>query len=78
MKQTVLAIDVMGGDQGPKATLEGVAMASKIYPDVKFKLFGDMTKSQSQLKKMDLQIMNLFTQKNVSNQMMNQLMHSES
>ena len=35
----------MGGDQGPKATLEGVAMASKIYPDVKFKLFGDMTKS---------------------------------
>ena len=26
-------------------------MASKIYPDVKFKLFGDMTKSQSQLKK---------------------------
>ncbi len=51
MKQTVLAIDVMGGDQGPKATLEGVAMASKIYPDVKFKLFGDMTKSQPQLKK---------------------------
>ena len=41
----------MGGDQGPKATLEGVAMASKIYPDVKFKLFGDMTKSQPQLKK---------------------------
>ena len=31
----------MGGDLGPKATIEGVAMASKIHPNVKFKLFGD-------------------------------------
>ena len=31
----------MGGDFGPKTTIEGVAMASKIHPNVKFKLFGD-------------------------------------
>ncbi len=51
MKQIVLAIDVMGGDQGPQATLEGVSMASKIYPNVKFKLFGNKKISQTQLKK---------------------------
>jgi len=41
LKKIVLAIDVMGGDFGPKTTIEGVAMASKIHPNVKFKLFGD-------------------------------------
>ncbi len=41
----------MGGDHGPKATIEGVHMASKIYPNVKFKLFGDKNKSENQLKK---------------------------
>ena len=45
MKKIVLAIDVMGGDFGPKTTIEGVAMASKIHPNVKFKLFGDEKKS---------------------------------
>ena len=44
MKKIVLAIDVMGGDFGPKTTIEGVAMASKIHPNVKFKLFGDKKK----------------------------------
>ncbi|MBF92123.1 MAG: phosphate acyltransferase [Rickettsiales bacterium] len=41
MKEIVLAIDIMGGDFGPSATIEGVAIASEIYPHVKFKLFGN-------------------------------------
>ena len=49
MKKIVLAIDVMGGDFGPKTTIEGVAMASKIHPNVKFKLFGDKKKSTKNL-----------------------------
>ncbi len=51
MKNIVLAIDVMGGDLGPRATIEGVAMASKIHPNVKFKLFGDKKKSNIDLNK---------------------------
>ena len=54
MKEIVLAIDVMGGDYGPKATVEGVKMASKIYPNVKFKLFGDHNISEPELKKSNL------------------------
>ena len=49
MKNIVLAIDVMGGDHGPKSTVEGVAMASKIHPNVKFMLFGDKDKSNNDL-----------------------------
>ncbi len=41
----------MGGDHGPEATIKGVKMASKIYPNVKFKLFGDKKLSESELKK---------------------------
>ena len=44
----------MGGDYGPKATVEGVKMASKIYPNVKFKLFGDQNISEPELKKSGL------------------------
>ena len=53
MKQIVLAIDVMGGDHGPETTVQGVIMASKIYPNVKFKLFGDKAISEPELKKMN-------------------------
>ena len=41
----------MGGDYGPKTTLEGVAIASEAYPNVKFMLFGDKKKSDNELKK---------------------------
>ncbi len=51
MKKIVLAIDIMGGDYGPKTTLEGVAIASEAYPNVKFMLFGDKKKSDNELKK---------------------------
>ena len=50
MKNIVLAIDIMGGDFGPKTTIEGVALASEAYPDVKFVLFGDKKKSENELK----------------------------
>ncbi len=51
MKQIVLAIDVMGGDFGPETTLQGVSMASKIYPNVRFKLYGDEFVSQKEINK---------------------------
>ena len=50
MKKIVLAIDIMGGDFGPKTTIEGVALASEAYPNVKFVLFGDKKKSENELK----------------------------
>ena len=51
MKKIVLAIDIMGGDFGPKTTIEGVALASEAYPNVKFLLFGDKKKSENELKR---------------------------
>ena len=50
MKKIVLAIDIMGGDFGPKTTIEGVSLASEAYPNVKFVLFGDKKKSENELK----------------------------
>ncbi len=50
MKKIILAIDVMGGDHGPQTTIEGVVMASKNYPHVKFILFGDKKKCREGLK----------------------------
>ena len=41
----------MGGDFGPKTTIEGVLIASKAYPNVKFMLFGDKNKSKNELQK---------------------------
>lgn len=55
MKEIVLAIDVMGGDHGPRSTINGIKMASKIYPNVRFKLFGDKRSSESELKKHNLE-----------------------
>jgi len=51
LKKIVLAIDIMGGDFGPKTTIEGVALASEAYPNVKFVLFGDKKKSENELKR---------------------------
>jgi len=51
LKKIVLAIDVMGGDLGPETTIEGVVMASKIYPQVSFKLFGNERLSKVELEK---------------------------
>ena len=55
MSKITLAVDVMGGDGGPETTIEGVSLASKLYPDVKFKLFGDKRKSESLISKFKLE-----------------------
>ena len=54
MSKITLAIDVMGGDGGPETTIEGVSLASKLYPEVKFKLFGDK-KSEKLISKFNLE-----------------------
>ena len=51
MKQINLAVDVMGGDKGPKTTIEGIYKASKIFPKVHFRLFGDKQKVFDELNK---------------------------
>ena len=55
MNKITLAIDVMGGDGGPETTIEGVSLATKLYPDVKFKLFGDKKKSENSISKFNLE-----------------------
>lgn len=45
----------MGGDGGPETTIEGVSLATKLYPDVKFKLFGDKRKSVNLISKFNLE-----------------------
>ncbi len=45
----------MGGDGGPQTTIEGVSLATKLYPDVKFKLFGDKRKSENLISKFNLE-----------------------
>ena len=45
----------MGGDGGPETTIEGVSLATKLYPDVKFKLFGDKRQSENLISKFNLE-----------------------
>lgn len=40
-KETVIAVDAMGGDRGPSAVVGGVIRAAKANPDVRFLLFGN-------------------------------------
>ena len=35
-----IAVDAMGGDNAPKAIVEGVMLAKKDFPDIEFQLFG--------------------------------------
>jgi glycerol-3-phosphate acyltransferase PlsX len=35
-----IAVDAMGGDNAPKAIVEGVMLAKKNYPDIEFQLYG--------------------------------------
>ena len=51
MRKINLAVDIMGGDYGPPTTISGVFRASKLYPSVTFKLFGDKYLAQEELKK---------------------------
>ena len=45
----VISIDAMGGDNSPRVVIEGLAIAAKKNPDVKFLLFGDEAKINENL-----------------------------
>lgn len=40
----VISVDAMGGDNSPRVVIEGLALATKKNPDIKFLLFGDQEK----------------------------------
>lgn len=47
----VISIDAMGGDNSPRVVVEGIALAHKKNPDIKFLLFGDATQVNAELKR---------------------------
>lgn len=47
----VISIDAMGGDIGLKVTLKGASEALKIYPEIKFKIFGDDAAIRNEIEK---------------------------
>lgn len=49
--QSVIAIDAMGGDHGPKVTVRALADAHVLHPDVRFLVFGKQPKIEKQMKK---------------------------
>jgi glycerol-3-phosphate acyltransferase PlsX len=51
--KVVLAIDVMGGDNGPGVILEGLSLALQRYPNTSFLLYGDEKLLKSELTKHD-------------------------
>ena len=40
----VISVDAMGGDNSPRAVIEGLAIAAKEHPDIRFIVFGDTAK----------------------------------
>ena len=54
MSQINLAVDIMGGDFGPKTVIKAVSEASKLHPNVNFRLFGDKKKALVEIAKTDL------------------------
>ncbi|MBP5215773.1 MAG: phosphate acyltransferase PlsX [Alphaproteobacteria bacterium] len=47
----VISVDAMGGDNSPRVVVEGVLMAHKNNPDIKFILFGDEEKVTAEMKR---------------------------
>ena len=47
----VISVDAMGGDNSPRIVVEGINIAHKNNPDIKFLLFGDETKVGEEMKK---------------------------
>lgn len=47
----VISVDAMGGDNSPRIVIEGLALAAKHNPDVRFLVFGDMEKVRGEFKK---------------------------
>lgn len=40
----VISVDAMGGDNSPRAVIEGLAIAAEEHPDIRFIVFGDTAK----------------------------------
>jgi glycerol-3-phosphate acyltransferase PlsX len=40
----VISVDAMGGDNSPRVVIEGLALAAKEHPDIRFIIFGDTAK----------------------------------
>ena len=47
----VISVDAMGGDNSPRIVVEGINLAHKNNPDIKFLLFGDEEKINADLKR---------------------------
>ena len=47
----VISVDAMGGDNSPHVVVEGIAIAHKSNPDIKFLLFGDEVQIEEDIKK---------------------------
>lgn len=52
-EEIVIALDAMGGDNAPNAVLHGADAAGKKYPSVKFLIFGDKSKINPILDKLE-------------------------
>lgn len=46
-----ISVDAMGGDYSPRIVVEGIAIAAKKNPDIRFLLFGDFELVSAELKK---------------------------
>tara|TARA_B100000989_G_scaffold183215_1_gene137829 strand:+ start:223 stop:1215 length:993 start_codon:yes stop_codon:yes gene_type:complete len=44
-------VDIMGGDFGPNTVIKAVSEASKLHPNVNFRLFGDKTRALNEIAK---------------------------
>ncbi len=47
----VISVDAMGGDKSPRIVIEGLAIAAKQNPDIRFLLFGDELRVKEEMKK---------------------------
>ena len=47
----IISVDAMGGDNSPRVVVEGINIAHRKHPDIRFLLFGDETKVNAELKR---------------------------
>lgn len=47
----VISVDAMGGDNSPRIVIEGLALAAKKNPDIRFLVFGDLEKVEDEVKR---------------------------
>jgi len=50
-KDLVISIDAMGGDNSPKVVIEGLALAHKRNPNIRFLVYGDKAKVNAEIMK---------------------------